>query len=178
MKHVIALGLAATTMLAGPLWAAELKQVGTIEIPGEKLTTFDISYIDPSSGLYYFADRSNKGIDVFDTKTDTFVGRVGSFVGVAMKDGKPDNDASGPDGVLFDGKAIWAGDGDSTLKIIDPSTQDDHGDDQDRGQDPRRRDGLRPQGRGRHRRQQRRGSALRDARVDQARPHDPRQGRL
>ncbi len=123
MKHVIALGLAATTMLAGPLWAAELKQVGTIEIPGQKLTTFDISYIDPSSGLYYFADRSNKGIDIFDTKTDTFVGRVGSFVGVAMKDGKPDNDASGPDGVLFDGKSIWAGDGDSTLKIIDPSTK-------------------------------------------------------
>jgi DNA-binding beta-propeller fold protein YncE len=39
-----------------------------------------------------------------------------------MKNGKPNNDTSGPDGVLLAGKEIWAGDGDSTIKIIDLAT--------------------------------------------------------
>ncbi len=119
----LALALTAATMLAGPARAAELKQIGTIDVPGQKLTNFDISYIDPATGIYYLADRSNKAIDMFDTKADKFIGRVGAFVGVKMKDGKPDNDTSGPDGVLFTGKEIWAGDGDSTIKVIDPATQ-------------------------------------------------------
>ena len=102
--------------------AAQLKQVGVIEVPGEKLTNFDISFIDQATGRYYFADRSNKAIDIFDTQTDKFVDRVGGFVGVVMKNGKPNNDMSGPDGVLLAGKEIWAGDGDSTIKIIDLAT--------------------------------------------------------
>jgi DNA-binding beta-propeller fold protein YncE len=102
--------------------AGELKQIGTIIIPGQKLTNFDISFINQANGRYYLADRSNKAIDIFDTKTDQFVGRVGTFVGAVMKDGKVDNDVSGPDGVVFAGNEIWAGDGDSTIKIIDPTT--------------------------------------------------------
>ncbi|MCW6513246.1 hypothetical protein, partial [Lichenifustis flavocetrariae] len=43
--------------------------------------------------------------------------------GAVMKDGKIDNETSGPDGVLFTGTEIWAGDGDSTIKVIDPATQ-------------------------------------------------------
>ncbi len=122
-QHItLAMALSAATMLTGVARAAELKETGTIAIPGEKLVGYDISYIDPATGLYYFADRSNKGIDIIDTKTNKFVKRVGSFAGVVMKDGKPNNDVSGPDGVLFAGKEIWAGDGDSTLKIIDPAT--------------------------------------------------------
>ena len=102
--------------------AAELKQVGAIEIPGEKMTNFDISFIDQATGRYYFADRSNKSIDIFDTQTDKFVERVSGFIGVTMKNGKPNNDTSGPDGVLLIGKEIWAGDGDSTVKVIDLAT--------------------------------------------------------
>lgn len=102
--------------------AAELKQVGVIVIPGEKLTNFDISFIDQASQRYYFADRSNKSIDIFDVKTDKFVDRVSGFVGVIMKNGKPVNDTSGPDGVLLADKEIWAGDGDSTVKVIDLAT--------------------------------------------------------
>ena len=119
----LALALAATTMLAGPVRAAEIKEIGTIAVPGQKLINFDISYIDQATGLYYFADRSNKSIDIFDTKTDTFVDRAGAFVGIKMKNGKVDNDTSGPDGVVFAAKEIWAGDGDSTIKIIDPATR-------------------------------------------------------
>jgi len=113
----------AACVLADVASAAELKQVGTIEVPGEKLTNFDISFVDQHAGRYYFADRSNKAIDIFDTKTDRYLDRVGSFVGIAMKEGKPDNDRSGPDGVVLVNKEIWAGDGDSTIKVIDLATK-------------------------------------------------------
>lgn len=109
-------------LMAGTAHAAELKQVGTIAVPGEKLAGFDISFIDQAKARFYLADRSNKAVDIFDTKTDQYIGRVGGFVGIAMKDGKADNDTSGPDGVVGAGKEIWAGNGDSTVVMIDPST--------------------------------------------------------
>lgn len=118
-RHSIGLAFLAATALPTLATAAELKQVGTIEVPGAKLANFDISYIDPTTGRYYLADRSNKAIDIFDTTKDTYVGRLGSFVGTVMKDGKVDNDTSGPDGVVAVGQEIWAGDGDSTIKVID-----------------------------------------------------------
>lgn len=124
MRRIDTLGLAvlAATALPVSAWATELKQVGTIAVPGAKLANFDISYIDPATGRYYLADRSNKAIDVFDTAADAYVGRVGSFVGTVMKDGKVDNDTSGPDGVVAFGQEIWAGDGDSTVKVIDAAS--------------------------------------------------------
>ncbi len=39
--------------------------------------------IDQASGLGYFADKDNKGVVVFDTKTDKYVSRIPGFVGVA-----------------------------------------------------------------------------------------------
>ena len=124
MRRIDTLGLAvlAATALPVSARATELKQVGTIAVPGAKLANFDISYIDPATGRYYLADRSNKAIDVFDTAADAYVGRVGSFVGTVMKDGKVDNDTSGPDGVVAFGQEIWAGDGDSTVKVIDAAS--------------------------------------------------------
>jgi DNA-binding beta-propeller fold protein YncE len=115
--------LIAAALLTGTASAAELKQIGTIEVPGQKLAAFDISFIDQASDRYYLADRSNNAIDIFDTRTDHYIDRVGRFVGVAMKDGKVDNDISGPDGVVFIGGEIWAGNGDSTIQIIDPVTK-------------------------------------------------------
>ncbi len=88
--------------------------------PGTHHEPFDISAIDPATGRYYLSDRSNRAIDIFDTTKDTYVGRVGSFVGAVMKDGKVASDVSGPDGVAVVGSEIWAGDGDSTVKVIDP----------------------------------------------------------
>jgi DNA-binding beta-propeller fold protein YncE len=107
--------------LAGAANAAELRQIGTISIPGAPLDSFDISYIDQATGLYYLADRSNKGIDIVDTKAGKYVGRIGGMVGPVMKkDGTCcNNDKSGPNGVLVAGKEIWVGDGDSTVKVID-----------------------------------------------------------
>jgi hypothetical protein len=110
---------------AGAANAAELRQIGTISIPGEPLNSFDISWIDQSTGMYYLADRSNKGIDIIDTKKGAWVGRIGGMVGPIMKkDGTCcNNDKSGPNGVLtINGKEAWVGDGDSTVKVIDLKT--------------------------------------------------------
>jgi len=111
--------LAASVLLAGTALAGELKQVATIAVPGKPLNSFDISQVDPVARRMYFADRENTGVDVFDTKTNTYVGRAGSFVGVVMKGTKVDNDHSGPDGVQVVGGQVWAGDGNSTVQIID-----------------------------------------------------------
>ena len=104
---------------AGP---AKLKQIGTISNPAGPIDGFDISFVDQKTQRYYLADRSNKSVDVFDAKTDKFLGSTPGFVGVTMKNGKPDNDTSGPDGVVVVGNQVWAGDGDSTIKIIDLKT--------------------------------------------------------
>ena len=45
------------------------------------MNSFDISFIDQATGLYFLADRSNKGIDIIDTKKGAFVGRVEGMVG-------------------------------------------------------------------------------------------------
>ena len=120
--HWSAMALLAATAWPAIAAAGELRPIGTIDVPGAKLANFDISAIDPATGRYYLSDRSNKAVDIFDTTKDAYVGRVGSFVGVVMKDGKVDSDASGPDGVAVVGTEIWAGDGDSTVKVIDPAS--------------------------------------------------------
>ena len=92
---------------------------------GNKLLSFDISWVDPAIHTYFLADRSNKSVDVVDTRTknisqiiptgaDAFVGFTGN------------NDTSGPNGVLtlqanrgdddddgghHGGTQIWVGDG-------------------------------------------------------------------
>src|SRR5215471_3356619 len=111
----------ASVMLGGNALAAGVKLLTTIDIPGEELKLFDIGVVDAAAGRYYLADRSNKGIDIFDTKTNKFIGRVEGFVGVAMRDGKPVGNISGPNGVALDAKnkILWVGDGDSTLKAVD-----------------------------------------------------------
>ena len=105
---VVALGL------AGSVQAGDLKQVGTIKVPGTPLQGYDISFVDQQTNRYYLADRSNKAVDVFDVKTGDMIGRVPGFVGQEKS-----NDVSGPNGVVVAGDELWAGDGNSTVKIID-----------------------------------------------------------
>jgi LVIVD repeat-containing protein len=107
----------------------ETKCLTAISIPGIPLRSFDISWVDPERGLYFLADRSNKGVDIISTKTNKFIGRAGdstgpgSFAGVLP--GPPtvpvNNNISGPDGVVSRGKCLYAGDGDSSLKVFDIS---------------------------------------------------------
>jgi DNA-binding beta-propeller fold protein YncE len=102
--------------IAIPAYAQGLKQVGTIAIPGEPITQLGVMTIDQSSGLGYLAEKDNKAVDVFDTKTNKFVSRITGFVG-QTKNG----DDSGPNGVIVvnDGAELWVSDGDSTIKIVD-----------------------------------------------------------
>jgi hypothetical protein len=96
-----------------------------VAIPGNPLRSFDISWVNTSRGEYYLADRSNAGIDVLTTAgpafSRTITGGVASFVGIVLTtSGAVNNNQSGPDGVVSSrGHWLYAGDGDSTLKVID-----------------------------------------------------------
>jgi hypothetical protein len=112
------LASAVALMASGtPAAAASLVPTNAITLPGgQNIQSFDISFIDPAIGLYVFADRTNKAIDVFNTRTQTLVTQAakGHFVGFTGN-----NNTSGPDGVLIaNHKEIWAGDGNSTVKTI------------------------------------------------------------
>lgn len=91
-----------------------------VQIPGNAILSFDISWVNPDRAEYYLGDRSNNGVDVIDTRHLTFKRTIGGFVGVKRNGaGAVDNNHSGPDGVTSHGRWLYAGDGDSTLKVID-----------------------------------------------------------
>jgi hypothetical protein len=99
--------------------------VDTIDVGGKGLGAFDISFVDPAIGLYVLADRTNGSVDLFDAGDASFIGRVGGFKGVVLNaNGTANNNLSGPDGVVIvDHRQVWAGDGDSTVKVIDLATK-------------------------------------------------------
>jgi hypothetical protein len=98
----------------------QTKCLTAIAISGNPLRAWDISWVNPWRSEYYLADRSNSGVDIIDTRTLTFKRTIGGFVGVRLSsNGKPNNNISGPDGVVSHGRWLYAGDGDSTLKVID-----------------------------------------------------------
>jgi hypothetical protein len=95
-----------------------------IPIPGNPIRSFDISWVNPDRAEYYLADRSNNGIDIIDTRHNAFKKTIGGFVGIKLNTlgTAVDNNHSGPDGVTSHGRWLYAGDGDSTLKVIDLKT--------------------------------------------------------
>ena len=120
------LAASAVAAIGATAYAATLTRVATIDIPGNKLEQFDIGYVDAEAGRYYVTDRSNAGVDIFDTRKMTYVGRVGGFVGLKFNpDNRPAIVLSGPNGVAFDPqkKQLWAADGDSTVKVIDVAAE-------------------------------------------------------
>jgi hypothetical protein len=104
--------------MVGSVNAAELKQIGALKVPGTPLDGYDISFVDQSTNRYYLADRSNKGVDMFDVNGGDMIDRLPGFVGQQKS-----NDTSGPNGVVVFGNDLWAGDGDSTVKIFDQTTK-------------------------------------------------------
>src|ERR1700736_426990 len=106
----------------------QTKCLTAVQIPGNQLRSFDISFVNLDRGEYYLADRSNSGIDVIDTHSNIFKRRLPGFVGVAIVPGSitpanphgtVNNNLSGPDGVVTHGRWLYAGDGNSTLKVFD-----------------------------------------------------------
>jgi len=101
----------------------ETRCLTAVQIPGVALRSYDISWVNPHRAEYYLADRSNAAIDIIDTHHRTFkrfLGK-GQFVGVKLNAAGTavNNDISGPDGVVTHGRWLYAGDGDSTLKVFD-----------------------------------------------------------
>jgi hypothetical protein len=88
---------------------------------GHPLISFDISFVNPHRAEYYLGDRSTAGVDIFDTQHLKFKRTIGGFKGIVLnKTGTAvDNNHSGPAGVVNHGRWLYAGDGDSTLKVID-----------------------------------------------------------
>ena len=114
------LGMVLSLTLVPPAAAQGLRLLTTIEVPGAPLESFDISWVDPATHMYYLADRSNGGVDVIDIRAHRFVRRIGGFVGMRGK-----NAVSGPDGLVLvpERHELWVGDGDSTVKVVDLQTQ-------------------------------------------------------
>jgi len=112
--------LAAPCTGAGAPTTTQTKCLTAIQIPGKPLLSFDISWANKDRAEYYLGDRSNAGIDVIDTGHNTFKRTIGGFVGVKLNAaGGVNNNISGPDGVTSHGRWLYAGDGDSTLHVID-----------------------------------------------------------
>lgn len=91
-----------------------------ISLPNnQKVTSFDISFVDSGLGLYLLADRTNGAIDAVETTTNTvFQLAVGQFAGAGSSP-----DTSGPNGVVTVGpNRVWIGDYPSLVKVLDPFT--------------------------------------------------------
>jgi hypothetical protein len=121
-----AVSLAPTgAVAAGPCVGAptttDTKCVTAVQIPGNPLRSFDISWVNPKRAEMYFADRSNNGVEIIDTETLTFKRKLPGFVGVVLNGAGTavNNNVSGPDGVVSHGRWLYAGDGNSTLKVFD-----------------------------------------------------------
>ena len=96
---------------------------GTAGNPSKQLNSFDISWVDQATGLYYLADRSNAAIDVIDTTgaftgtPDTLFGQIGgAALGFAGDTGK--TSTSGPNGVIASAPCIFATDSISRVVSI------------------------------------------------------------
>jgi hypothetical protein len=87
----------------------------TVTVPGNLLAGFDISWVDSAGDRFYLADRTTGAVDVVDAEHDRYLYSIHGFVG-SKGSGK-----SGPDGILVIHRSneLWAGDGDSTVKVVD-----------------------------------------------------------
>jgi hypothetical protein len=95
--------------------------VGVIPVPGSPITSADIAWVDPGTERYYFADRSNHGVDIIDAEKNVWVGRVPGMAGAnPTGGGTATTNGPGPNGVLVTpNRKLWAGDGNSTVQVAD-----------------------------------------------------------
>jgi hypothetical protein len=126
----------AACMGPGAPTTTQTKCLTAITIPGNPLRSFDISWVNPDRAEYYFADRSNAAIQVIDTQHKTWKRTLGGFVGIITNppcgvSPKPacntvpvNNNLSGPDGVTTHGRWVYAGDGNSDLRVYDLNQPD------------------------------------------------------
>src|SRR5215470_13802454 len=99
----------------------QTKCLTAVQIPGNPLRSFDISFVNPDRGEYYLAERSNAAVVVINTKDlDAPVRLLGGFVGIKNNtNGSVNNNISGPDGVTAHGRWLYGGDGNSDVRVYD-----------------------------------------------------------
>jgi hypothetical protein len=117
-----ALALAGQLTFAGTTATADevFRPVFAITLPnGQLIQAFDISWVEPRLGLYFLADRTNKAVDVVDIAHPGLVSQL--TPGFAGAQGG-NNDIAGPNGIITIDHKVWAGDGDSTVKVVDLNT--------------------------------------------------------
>src|SRR5258705_9613731 len=100
-----------------------LRSVSSVssKCPATPVTSADISWADPVTERYYFADRSNFGVEVIDAEKDVWVGRVKGMAGALPSGGGTrTTNGPGPNGVgVTPLKRLWAGGGKMTIKLAD-----------------------------------------------------------
>ena len=114
---------------------ANPQAVGAFQAPpGAKLTSFDVATVDSIMGRYFLADQGNNGIQMLNTRgADWQFGMFnqphyqatlcqGKFRGTGRfrtgQNGINQTYNMGPNGlVVVNHRAVWAGDGDSTIKV-------------------------------------------------------------
>ena len=124
-------GLACAALMLSTNATAQLtvlpdyQQIATIPVPGG-LTSFDISWVDPSTDRYYLADRAStkKGsgrIDVIDARQNKFLYTIPSSPAEIGFAGNLPGGVGGPNGVVAipQFNQLYVGDGDSTVKVVD-----------------------------------------------------------
>ena len=85
--------------------------------------SFDISWVDRTTGAYYLADRSNKTVDV--VVAETFVAQVaGGFAGFTpcADPNAGANDCAGPNGVATSANCLFVTDTPSRVVSFDKAT--------------------------------------------------------
>src|SRR5437764_6178503 len=119
MLAVVAMGAGAARADGNHRGAVRL--LTTVPIPNTKtnpnhLVSFDISFLDAKTQLYYLADRSNKSVDVVDAKRNVSVKQIqkGTFAGPSTG-----NDTAGPNGVVVSGHLLFVTDAPSKVVSID-----------------------------------------------------------
>lgn len=161
LSRYVAIVAPALLLLAGTAWADESFSLSseyyfpTKNVEGGStfpLTSFDISFVDSSAGVYLLADRNNQSADLLDLNFNTLSvispgnpqegnstgtgynpknnctlvvnGRSGCFAGLVNDpNAGPINDISGPNGIiLVNHREIWAGDAPTLSGAIPLST--------------------------------------------------------
>lgn len=135
-RHALcaAAGLLAAVLGAAPASATTPDQpfqlIGTFSLPSkQQISAFDISTVDADAGIYALADRTNASVDVFDLNDNAYIdGKANpnypdkislAFQVPGFRGAFSDHAVSGPDGlIVVNHSEIWAGDGDSTVKVI------------------------------------------------------------
>jgi hypothetical protein len=117
----LAIGTVALLTMTVPMFGTAVAQEEVLQgkfATELNTTNFDMSFVDPTLGRYFLADRSNNAIQVVQTGSIPQVPPfdilsplgTGAFVGVANG-----GNSSGPNGVITanDHTEVWAGDGPS-----------------------------------------------------------------